>query len=109
MEERYCNSNMISIDERLLPLLQNGTRVFPGDLNNLSWCQPNRSISLLTPAYYSTIQQKYWDVGFLSYWQFKKLFMFLLASPTLGFVLYGAADLLFGEFGFIEMLLQVFF
>jgi Gpi18-like mannosyltransferase len=52
----------------------------------------------LTPAYYSAIQQKYWDVGFLSYWQFKKLFMFLLASPTLGFVLYGAADLLFGEF-----------
>ncbi|KAI6232825.1 GPI mannosyltransferase 2 [Aphelenchoides fujianensis] len=96
MEERFCNSVTLRVDDRLQPLLLNqSNRVLPGDLEHLSWCRPEQPPSFLTPAYYSPIQEKYWDVGLFAYWQWRKLPMFLSALPTLLFVLYATVDLLF--------------
>ena len=44
-----------------------------------NWCH------WLIPSVYSYIQSEYWDNGFLSYWQFKKIPLFFLAFPTLLF------------------------
>ena len=41
------------------------------------WCQSR------IPSAYSHIQAKYWQGGFLRYWQFKQIPNFLLASPAL--------------------------
>lgn len=41
------------------------------------WCQSN------IPSAYNQIQAKYWQGGFLQYWQFKQLPNFLLATPAL--------------------------
>eukprot|EP00438_Fugacium_kawagutii_P031613 Skav216537 [mRNA] locus=scaffold1776:65559:66908:+ [translate_table: standard] len=43
-----------------------------------SWCQSS------IPAAYSHIQAKYWQGGFLRYWQLKQIPNFLLAAPALG-------------------------
>ncbi|KAI6181615.1 Glucose-6-phosphate isomerase [Aphelenchoides besseyi] len=96
MEERFCNSALLHIDERLVPLIRdnNSAFVLPGALQSLQWCHSNHQ-PLLTPVYYSSIQEKYWDVGLFSYWQLRKLPMFLLALPTLLFVFYAAVDLMF--------------
>ncbi|KAI6222794.1 GPI mannosyltransferase 2 [Aphelenchoides besseyi] len=96
MEERFCNSTLLHIDERLVPLIgdNNSAFVLPGALQSLQWCHSTHQ-PLLTPVYYSSIQEKYWDVGLFSYWQFRKLPMFLLALPTLLFVFYAAVDLMF--------------
>jgi Gpi18-like mannosyltransferase len=100
IEERYCNSTLLTVNERLLPFLEPNSTSFilPGNLPSMSWCREDRPSSLLFPAYYSEIQSKYWDVGFLRYWQLRKIPMFLMALPTLCFVLYGAMDFLFGRF-----------
>ncbi|CAI5461302.1 unnamed protein product [Closterium sp. Yama58-4] len=42
-----------------------------------SWCMDS------IPYIYGYVQRKYWDVGFLRYFQLKQLPNFLLASPTL--------------------------
>lgn len=67
--------------------------IVPGDLSNLSWCN-SKAFSVLFPSYYSVVQNKYWDVGFMGYWQFRKIPFFLMASPTLIFIFYGFFDLL---------------
>ncbi|KAI6183299.1 GPI mannosyltransferase 2 [Aphelenchoides bicaudatus] len=94
MEERYCKSTLVTVNERLLPTLEQNSTAFvlPGKLDSMPWCDENRPVSLFFPAYYADVQNKYWDVGFLHYWQLRKILMFLIASPTLGFVLYGFMD-----------------
>lgn len=102
MEEKYCATQMISIDQRLLPFIQqNSTNyILPGNVKTMNWCRNDRFFNLWAPAYYSEIQSKYWGVGFLNYWHWKKIPMFLMVFPTLGFVLYGAMDFLFGKISY---------
>lgn len=64
---KFCsNSNLIN------------SRVKP------SWCD------LPIPHSYPNVQRKYWDVGFLSFYQYKQLPNFLLASPIVFLTILGA-------------------
>lgn len=107
MEERYCGTTLITVDDRLLPFVEQNSsgHILPGNLEAMNWCRNDRSISLLAPAYYTEIQSKYWSVGFLQYWQWRKIPMFLMALPTLGFILYGAMDFLFGNLNMLSLLI----
>ena len=52
-----------------------------------SWCQYS------IPSAYTHIQAKYWQGGFLQYWQFKQIPNFLLAAPALCLTLTGVSYL----------------
>ncbi|PFX33537.1 GPI mannosyltransferase 2 [Stylophora pistillata] len=52
-------------------------RSFLGNLTNSPWCDK------LVPFSYSYIQDNYWNVGFLCYFEFKQIPNFALASPVI--------------------------
>ncbi|CAD5207745.1 unnamed protein product [Bursaphelenchus okinawaensis] len=98
-EERFCRSTTIfAFDETEEPYSNPfhdeymSGRVLPGDIPKLKWCHKRNDLSIL-PVYYSSLQRSYWDVGFLQYWQLKKIPMFIMALPTLTILLYGVADI----------------
>ncbi|KAH7727788.1 GPI mannosyltransferase [Aphelenchoides avenae] len=84
--EKFCTTTAAYTDERLIQFAANKSFVLPGNAENLSWCSES---SFPVPPYYSHVQEKYWDVGWFAYWQWRKIPLFLLAAPTLGFVFYG--------------------
>lgn len=93
IEEKFCHTVANYSNPWLLEYAESESVILPGMLNDLSWCNSNSQkinfISIFMPPYYSTVQERYWSVGFLKYWQIRKIPLFIIASPTLGFVLYG--------------------
>ncbi|ORY13076.1 GPI mannosyltransferase 2 [Clohesyomyces aquaticus] len=53
------------------------------------WC--NATI----PSIYSWVQSNYWNVGFLRYWTFSNLPLFLLAAPTLWLLFQSSTTILY--------------
>jgi phosphatidylinositol glycan class V len=101
IEEKFCHSISNHTNPWILEYGKNESVVFPGMLEKLTWCNSLGNefyrpslISLFMPPYYGVIQQKYWTVGFMQYWKFRKIPLFIIASPTLGFVFYGVYTLL---------------
>eukprot|EP01117_Protostelium_nocturnum_P005333 TRINITY_DN1940_c0_g2_i1.p1 TRINITY_DN1940_c0_g2~~TRINITY_DN1940_c0_g2_i1.p1 ORF type:complete len:423 (+),score=106.86 TRINITY_DN1940_c0_g2_i1:29-1297(+) len=70
---RYCNSS---------------TDIVVEGYEEPSWC------SSFIPFSYSAIQDKYWNQGFLRYWQIKQIPNFLLASPIFLLSLFGSIQFL---------------
>lgn len=75
---KFCTS---TFDKSLMPvhILQyaiENNLILPGRMNSI-WC--NASL----PLAYSYVQRTYWNVGFLSYYQFKQIPNFILALPIL--------------------------
>lgn len=75
----FCFDFPISIPKNVLEYGRNHKLVFPGEfsLHNQSWC--NTQI----PLAYSYVQEHYWNVGFLKYFEIKQIPNFLLAAPIL--------------------------
>lgn len=81
--QTFCHPTATQIPPVLLKLARDkGYRVADAASPTPSWCQWQ------IPVLYSYIQDVYWDVGFLRYFQWKQIPNFLLALPvaTLGFV-----------------------
>ncbi|CAJ0571333.1 unnamed protein product, partial [Mesorhabditis spiculigera] len=77
--ERFCSQAAPPLSARLNSYATEHDLVVAGR-TGIEWCNQN---SLIFPPWYSVIQDKYWDVGFLKYWQWRKLPFFLMASPAL--------------------------
>ena len=75
----FCTeySGEISVSQHLVLYAKENNLVMPGSGNNLKWCQEE------LPIAYSKIQAKYWNVGFMKYYEFKQIPNFLLAFPIL--------------------------
>uniref|UniRef100_A0A914CR12 GPI mannosyltransferase 2 n=1 Tax=Acrobeloides nanus TaxID=290746 RepID=A0A914CR12_9BILA len=95
IEEKFCLTTANYQDPILLEYAQNKSHILPGNLENLTWCNPNRDPAILFPSFYEHVQEKYWGVGLFGYWEFRKIPLFIVAAPTIGFIFYGAFDFLF--------------
>uniref|UniRef100_A0AC34RJQ8 GPI mannosyltransferase 2 n=1 Tax=Panagrolaimus sp. JU765 TaxID=591449 RepID=A0AC34RJQ8_9BILA len=92
IEDKFCNNVANYSNTAVVEYAEKESMVLPGDLKNLEWCQNN--IAIFMPKYYATVQEKYWNVGLFGYWQLRKIPLFLVAAPTLGFIFYGIVDLI---------------
>ncbi|KAH0559613.1 hypothetical protein GP486_003871 [Trichoglossum hirsutum] len=61
-----------------------------GDENDRPWCKQ------AVPSIYAWVQDHYWNVGFMRYWTFSNLPLFLLAGPALLIMGLSAAWALYG-------------
>lgn len=91
----FCETIANYHDPVLMEYARNMSHIMPGDLENLTWCSQDRGTAFIMPPYYQHVQEKYWGVGLFSYWEFRKIPLFFVAAPTIGFIFYGAIDLLF--------------
>ncbi|XP_062996545.1 GPI mannosyltransferase 2 isoform X2 [Elgaria multicarinata webbii] len=78
---RFCNPNaspVHAVPEPLLKLaVDKGYRVATSDGEESPWC------SWDLPVLYTYIQDAYWNVGFLRYFELKQIPNFLLAAPAI--------------------------
>ncbi|XP_043255878.1 GPI mannosyltransferase 2 [Colletes gigas] len=74
----FCipRSNQIFIPKHINSHSRINNLVLPGS-NNIEWCHAK------IPIAYSYIQTKYWNVGFLNYYELKQIPNFILAFPIL--------------------------
>ncbi|XP_043117125.1 palmitoyltransferase ZDHHC18-A [Puntigrus tetrazona] len=81
--QTFCQPTATEVPPELLNLARaKGYRVADAASPTPTWCQWR------IPVLYSYIQDVYWDVGFLRYFQLKQIPNFILALPvaTLGFI-----------------------
>ncbi|KAK9308589.1 hypothetical protein QLX08_001449 [Tetragonisca angustula] len=74
----FCipNLNLIFIPEHIVNFSIMNNLVLPGN-SYVEWCH------LKIPMAYSYIQKKYWNLGFLNYYEIKQIPNFILAFPIL--------------------------
>lgn len=74
----FCTeySREVSLPAHLERYARENNLTIAGD-GGVDWCASS------LPLAYSTIQQKYWNVGFIRYYEFKQIPNFLLALPIL--------------------------
>lgn len=80
----FCLRKSFSFPEFIRDFAVKNNLVLAGNRTNdlvSPWCSQNLPIS------YGYVQEKYWDVGFLRYYELKQLPNFLLAAPLLAIVL----------------------
>lgn len=78
---KYCIPNKVALPNFIFSHGIENCYVFPG--SNSSWCSWN------IPFAYSYVQDHYWNVGFLKYYQFKQIPNFILAAPIVYIVFNG--------------------
>lgn len=72
----YCEGSQFEMDKSVLNYGQQNGYILPGH-NKAVWC------SFAIPFSYSYLQNYYWNVGFLQYYELKQIPNFLLAAPIL--------------------------
>lgn len=74
----FCFDNFVNLPQEVVShAVTNGYRL-TGQYYNQSWCDFN-----YIPLPYSYVQEYYWNVGFLRYYELKQLPNFLLAMPVI--------------------------
>lgn len=80
----FCLKKSFSFPEFIRDFAAENDLVLAGNRTNDSvspWCSQN------PPIAYGYVQEKYWDVGFLRYYELKQLPNFLLAAPVIAIIL----------------------
>uniref|UniRef100_A0A336K805 GPI mannosyltransferase 2 n=1 Tax=Culicoides sonorensis TaxID=179676 RepID=A0A336K805_CULSO len=80
----YCSHHNIEHKPEVIKYAINNKYILSGIRSNGSspWCDKDLPLS------YSYIQNHYWDVGFLNYYQWKQIPQFILATPILVILLH---------------------
>jgi GPI mannosyltransferase 2 len=75
---QFClvQKSQTRIPNKLVEYAREQDYVIINDINLPQWC--NKTIFS-----YNSIQNKYWNVGFLTYWNFRQIPNFILASPII--------------------------
>lgn len=77
--KKFCENFQVSLPSDVLEQAKKNKFILPGNYNEnkQKWCQN------LLPLAYSYVQDHYWDVGFLRYYEVKQIPNFVLATPIL--------------------------
>lgn len=80
---RFCSNFDIDLPHTVKEYGISQRYVLPGEFNkyNQSWCYSQ------IPLAYSYVQQHYWNVGFLRYYELKQIPNFILAAPIVLFLM----------------------
>ncbi len=75
---QFClaQNSQTRIPNKLIEFAREQDYVIINDINLPKWCNT-------TMFSYNSIQNKYWNVGFLTYWNFRQIPNFILASPII--------------------------
>ncbi|WKY05078.1 hypothetical protein Q1695_005809 [Nippostrongylus brasiliensis] len=77
----FCSqSSTTSVPLTLQRFATENNLVTVGRTDVIDWCNVSSSIF---PAFYASIQSKYWHVSLFGYWQLRKLPCFIMAAPAL--------------------------
>ncbi|XP_030765820.1 GPI mannosyltransferase 2 [Sitophilus oryzae] len=76
---RFCQTFPVNLPGVILEHARQNKFILPGSYkkNQQKWCKKT------IPLAYSYVQDQYWNVGFMKYYEFKQLPNFLLALPIL--------------------------
>ncbi|XP_076272689.1 phosphatidylinositol glycan anchor biosynthesis class V [Rhynchophorus ferrugineus] len=79
---KFCQTFPANLPKRVIEHAKKNKFVLPGtnDKHQQAWCKK------ILPLAYSYVQDHYWNVGFLKYYQFKQIPNFLLAMPILSVI-----------------------
>uniref|UniRef100_A0A158R3U3 GPI mannosyltransferase 2 n=1 Tax=Syphacia muris TaxID=451379 RepID=A0A158R3U3_9BILA len=82
-KEKFCTAAFgLNIPREILKTANENHLILPGDVDNIEWCRFSKYFLNPLPVFYGPIQKKYWDVGFLQYWQLRKIPCFILSLPA---------------------------
>ncbi|XP_034243618.1 GPI mannosyltransferase 2 [Thrips palmi] len=82
----FCTVQKLNIPQHLVEYAKNNSLVLPAldqdvQRDPLHWCNSKM------PLAYSYVQDHYWNVGFLRYFEWKQVPNFILATPILSFII----------------------
>ncbi|GMT28453.1 hypothetical protein PFISCL1PPCAC_19750 [Pristionchus fissidentatus] len=80
---QYCTESKIALPESVAAFGIKENLTIIGTA--VPWCS---QFSIIYPPFFSSIQDRYWDVSLFGYWKIQKLPCFLMAAPVIIFTIY---------------------